>query len=376
MMHRKAVMIMIKKLNIILWTVLLVVFSNSLQAQYLKVKSKTGKIRSVGAINGNVIAKVKKGTLLIILEDAKASTNNYYKVKCAEGDCEGWIVQTAVKKIKEDLPDEIFENYKIATNLFGHGQIPTGYYANLENLDGVILKKELHQKIKNHMLFKYDEVYTIIGQTDQDPYDTVNLVLLYTARSVNRKHKDRGGRYDYKLNGYTYQDSWNREHVWPKSFGFPNESDTAYTDLHHIRPADRTINTDRNNRSFDYGTIPYFDNDGKIKTECFTSNDWIWEPPDYVKGDIARMVFYMTVRYEGYEKDGGIVNDLEIVDEIIPKNSKESKFGKLSTLLEWHTQDPVDNWERRRNDIIYKKFQGNRNPFIDHPEYVDKIWHK
>ena len=303
-------------------------FLNTLSAQYLKVKSKTGKIRSVAGINGNVVAKVKKGTLLFIVQDAKASTNNYYKVKCVEVDCEGWIVQTAVKKIKDDLPDEVFEDYKIATNVFGYGQIPLGYYDDLKGLTGEILKNELHNRIRNHKRFNYEKIYSILDKTDQDPYDTLNVVLLYTARSVNRKHKDRGGRYDYKMNGYTYQDSWNREHVWPKSFGFPNESDTAYTDLHHIRPADRTINTDRNNRSFDYGTIPYFDNDGKVKTECFTSNDWTWEPPDVVKGDIARMIFYMAVRYEGYEKDGTIVMDLEIVDEVIPKNSKEPTFGK------------------------------------------------
>jgi endonuclease I len=62
------------------------------------------------------------------------------------------------------------------------------------------------------------------------------------------------------------------------------------------------------------------------------------------------------------------------VDEIPAKGSKEPNLGKLSTLLEWHKQDPVDNWERRRNDIIFKKYQGNRNPFIDHPEFVEKIW--
>jgi endonuclease I len=82
----------------------------------------------------------------------------------------------------------------------------------------------------------------------------------------------------------------------------------------------------------------------------------------------------MAVRYEGYLKDGVKIDDLEIIDEIIPKGSKEPKMGKLSTLLEWHTQDPVDNWERRRNHIIYSKYQGNRNPFIDFPEFADKIW--
>ena len=58
--------------------------------------------------------------------------------------------------------------------------------------------------------------------------------------------------------------AWSREHVLPKSFGFPNQQDTAYTDLHHIRPADRTVNSNRNNRSFDYATEPFYDNNGKV----------------------------------------------------------------------------------------------------------------
>jgi endonuclease I len=344
------------------------------EAQYLKVKSKKAKIRTVAALNGNVVEEVTKGTILIILQEARASTNNYYKVKCSNFACEGWIVQTAVKRIKGEIPEEVFAESKYATNLFGIGQVPEGFYDEAENLEGHLLKRQLHLLTRNHKIFSYNEIYTILESTDQDPHDTTHVVLLYTAKSVQRKNKDRGGRYDYSKNAYTYQDAWNREHVWPKSFGFPNESDTAYSDLHHIRPADRTINSHRNNRSFDYGTIPYFDNDGTIATECFMSEGWTWEPPDFVKGDIARMIFYMAVRYEGYNKNGEWIGDLEIVDEIPPKNSKEPTFGKLSALLEWHQSDPVDNWERRRNDIIFKKYQGNRNPFIDHPEFVSRIW--
>lgn len=359
----------------ILFMLLLFSLTGNLQAQYLKVKSKKAKIRDISEISGNVIEIVEKGTVLIILQESSASTNNYYQVRCSINDCTGWIIRTDVKRFNEEIPDEVLEEYKFATNLYGVGQIPIGYYSSTLNLEGQSLKAELHQLTRNHKVFTYSEVYSILPKTDQDPYDSTNLILLYTARTVNRNHRDRGGRFEYKKEGYTYQDSWNREHVWPKSFGFPNEHDTAYTDLHHIRPADRTMNTRRNNRSFDYATEPYLDNGGTVETECFLSDEWTWEPPDYVKGDIARMVFYMAVRYEGYEIDGEIYNDLEIIDSIPAKSSKEPLLGKLSTLLEWHEQDPVDNWERRRNDIIFRFYQGNRNPFIDHPEFIGRIWH-
>lgn len=80
------------------------------------------------------------------------------------------------------------------------------------------------------------------------------------------------------------------------------------------------------------------------------------------------MIFYMAVRYEGP------AYNLEIVDHVVPKGNKYPIIGKLSTLLEWHKNDPVDNWERRRNHIIYLKYQGNRNPFIDYPQWVEIIW--
>lgn len=348
-------------------------FAFPAHGQYLVVK-KNAKIRTIPSLNGNIIEKVPKGTTLIMVEEAKASNNNYYKVKCTTVDREGWLVMTAVKKVNEELPDAVFTDYRFATNVFNVGQVPAAYYDAAIGKTGDSLKEALHRIIRNHKRFSYDEVYRIMEFTDQDPFDTANVILLYTGRTVDRRHKDRGGRYNYKQNGYIYQDSWNREHVWPKSFGFPNEVDTPYTDVHHIRPADRIVNTDRNTRSFGYGTIPYADNDGSVKTECFTSEEWLWEPPDFVKGDIARMVFYMATRYEGYWQDGELVMDLEVIDEIHTKGSKEPKLGVLSVLLQWHEQDPVDNWERRRNHIIYTKFQGNRNPFIDHPEFVGKIW--
>lgn len=348
--------------------------SINLQAQYLQVKKKNAKIRTIAGLNGNVLEEVPKGTLLTILEEAKSSNNNYYKVKCTTIAADGWVVMTSVRKVKGELPDEAFKEETFATNVFGFGQMPPEFYQTVYGLKGPELKLALHKLISNHKRLDYDEVYTALNTTDQDPYDTMNVILIYTSRSQNRKFKDKGGRYDYKQHGYIYQDSWNREHIWPRSLGYPYESDTAYTDLHQIRPADRTVNKERNTRSFGYGTIPYYDNDGTVKTECFLSNDWQWEPPDHVKGDIARMVFYMAVRYEGYEKDGQQTGDLEIIDKVNPKGSKTPELGILSVLLDWHRNDPVDNWERRRNSLIYSKFQGNRNPFIDHPEFVDRVW--
>ena len=82
------------------------------------------------------------------------------------------------------------------------------------------------------------------------------------------------------------------------------------------------------------------------------------------------MMFYMVVRYEGDNDEP----DLELVDSINDENSKLPQHGKLSTLLEWHEEDPADDYERYRNHVIYEKYQHNRNPFTDHPEFVGKIW--
>ncbi|MCD4745834.1 MAG: endonuclease [Bacteroidales bacterium] len=91
---------------------------------------------------------------------------------------------------------------------------------------------------------------------------------------------------------------------------------------------------------------------------------------DEDKGDVARMMFYMATRYEG----GGNEPDLELVDYVNSAPNNEPYYGKLTTLLEWHIQDPVDDWEITRNNIIYYNYQGNRNPFIDHPDFVNAVW--
>jgi len=132
------------------------------------------------------------------------------------------------------------------------------------------------------------------------------------------------------------------------------------TDIHHLRPTDVQVNSTRGNLDFDNGGSPVKGCDG-----CKKDGD-SFEPPDRVKGDVARILFYMATRYE----EGDRVN-LELNEKV--NNGSNPYHGKLSVLLEWNKQDPVDEFELNRNDVI-EEWQGNRNPFIDHPEWANKIW--
>lgn len=197
------------------------------------------------------------------------------------------------------------------------------------------------------------DVWDILKEADRAPGCPEYVKLLYTNRMRNAAEE------------YNYGKGWTREHVWAKSHGDFGTTKGAGTDAHHLRPADASVNSARNNKDFDDGGTEYID--GDYPTGCKRDVD-SWEPQDSEKGDVARMLFYMAVRYEGENDEP----DLELADSV--NTYPALLHGKLSALLQWHQLDPVDNWERRRNDIIYTDFQGNRNPFIDHPEFVDKIW--
>ncbi len=233
---------------------------------------------------------------------------------------------------------------------------PIGYYDAAIGLTGLTLKDALHEIIDNHTKLSYDGVWTALKDTDEDPNNTNNIITLYTMQS--RPKADQAGNGD----GNYLTGLWNREHVWAKSHGFPNESQPPYTDVHHLRPADVDLNSLRSNKDFDESDNPV------AGTQCYNDSD-SFEPPDAVKGDVARMMFYMAVRYNG---DTSGEPDLELIDYDSPDSSP--LFGILSTLLLWHQQDPVSEWEQRRNHRIYTNWQYNRNPFIDHPEWVSLIW--
>lgn len=230
---------------------------------------------------------------------------------------------------------------------------PSQYYLGTESLTGSELKEKLHKRIQGHKRFSYSCVWEILKEADQDPSNSQNVIGFYTNRPIPKIRRDQGG---------SDQDAWNREHIWAKSHGFRQKYKHAFTDVHHLRATDKSVNNDRGNNDFDNG--------GERNHECTEcrEGDGTWEAPDKVKGDLARMMFYMATRYEGTD---GETPDLQLVDR--KTASDTPRFGKLCTLLEWHLIDPVSPDERSRNDVIYS-WQGNRNPFIDHPEFVQKIW--
>lgn len=245
-------------------------------------------------------------------------------------------------------------NYTVASN-GGNGFDFNTYYASAIGKTGAALKAALNQIVQVQVQMTYSEVWTALEYTDEDPNNTNNVILLYSGRSQPKT--ERSGLVNSP-------DAWNREHVWPKSHGFPNSSQGAYTDINHLRPADSSINSTRGNKDFDWGGTPITEApENKRDADSF-------EPANAVKGDVARMVFYMDMRYEGNDSSG--VPDLSIMD-YTGTQTGQPLLGKLCTLVAWHRQDPVSAWEQRRNNRVYE-IQQNRNPFIDNPQWVESLY--
>jgi len=220
---------------------------------------------------------------------------------------------------------------------------------------------------KDQKMLSYSEAWTALTHTDEDPNNANNLILIYKGESIPKNHNASTKPAD--VTQEEHNDYWNREHVWAKSHGFPNDSQRGYTDIHHLRPADKTVNSARGNKGFDEGGVP---NSESPENYADTNS---WQPLAAVRGDVARMLFYMDVRYDT-GTDNTNMPDLVLVD--LEETTAETINGiathsKLCTLVKWNYDDPVDSFERKRNDAIYQ-YQGNRNPFIDHNEWVDVIY--
>ncbi|MEI7032209.1 endonuclease I family protein [Streptomyces pratensis] len=224
------------------------------------------------------------------------------------------------------------------------------YYQSAVGKTGAGLKAALHTIISEQTTLSYRQVWDALKATDEDPANSSNVILLYTGRSQSKN--DNGGD----------ADEWNREHVWAKSHGDFGTAPGPGTDVHHLRPTSVTVNSARGNKDFDHGGGQLGQAPGN-----YTDHD-SFEPRDAVKGDVARMVLYMAVRYEGNDSFA----DLEPNDRV--GNGSAPKMGRLSVLKQWSRQDPPDTFEKRRNDVIFERFQHNRNPFVDHPEWVEAIW--
>ncbi|MGJ8681549.1 ExeM/NucH family extracellular endonuclease [Paraglaciecola sp.] len=207
-----------------------------------------------------------------------------------------------------------------------------------------------------HKNLSYADVWTALTYTDEDLANTNNVVLWYSNRSQAKSTNGSGA-------ASSNPDNWNREHSWPKSHGFSSSSLEAYTDIHHLRPTDISINSSRGNLDFDNSDSPLAESTiNRVDSNSF-------EPRDDIKGDVARMMFYMDTRYEGFGSDS--TPDLQLVNRLT--TTSESKLGMLCTLNAWHLADPVDDAERTRNNRIYE-LQGNRNPYTDNPSWVDILY--
>ncbi len=284
----------------------------------------------------------------------------------------GWTLNAIDQSVaRKNVPDSNTQNdWQVSTNAGGPGagllnancsgtgtdtiNLPT-YYVGTTGKTGAELKAALNNVLRGHVRFTYAQVWDAISYTDEDPANTNNVILLYAGRSQAKT---------FRAGVSNSLDAWNREHVWAKSHGFPNETQYGYTDLHHLRPADVSINSTRGNKDFDIGGTPLTEApENKTDTDSF-------EPRNAVKGDVARMIFYMDVRYEGNDDSG--TPDLS-VPNIAPTGSTAPQMGKLCVLLAWHMADPVDSFEARRNNRIYE-LQKNRNPFIDNPQWAKAIY--
>ncbi|MBZ9650443.1 endonuclease [Psychroflexus montanilacus] len=232
---------------------------------------------------------------------------------------------------------------------------PENYFETLNGKSGQELREAIQDVIAEEGVVKihtYADVIDILKAADQNPSNSNQVWLLYREQSSPKYLFQQGS------SGTGF---WNREHVFPRSRGdfFSIEEDEiptginewwetnadslrhANSDAHGLRATDANENSSRGNQHF-----------GEYVGPSGTQGSF--------KGDVARALFYLSVRY----------NDLSVVDGF-PDIS--GQLGDLQTLLQWHEEDPADDFEMNRNNVVYT-WQNNRNPFIDYPELVDYVW--
>jgi endonuclease I len=248
-------------------------------------------------------------------------------------------------------------------------QIPSGYY-NTATGTGYTLKTQLYNIIKGHTDNGYAGLYTTYQTSDVDNfYENDGTVLdMYSENPSGTDPYNYSTGTTQRCGNYSVEgDCYNREHIIPQSVF--NESSPMVSDAHFITPTDGKVNGMRSN--YPHGTVSSVtytsQNGSKLGSSSVSGySGTVFEPVNAFKGDIARMYFYFATRYEntvsGYSFpmfDGS--------------SNKVFTTAFLNVLLAWHAQDPVSAREIARNNAIYGR-QNNRNPYIDHPEYVNQIW--
>lgn len=226
-------------------------------------------------------------------------------------------------------------------------------------LVGQALVEALHAKLSStHEQVSYANVLAAFETTDDDRAGCAGIFDFYSTRCWSSS--EACGNYDSE------GDCFNREHSWPKSWWGSSESLPAYSDLFHVLPADGYVNNQRANLPLgDVASTIYTSTNGSRVGACAASEalgSSCFEPTDELKGDLARIYFYMAVRYEG---------ELACCDQIAVEGA-DLKGWSEALLRQWHVEDPVDEDERARNEAVFA-LQSNRNPFVDFPSWLSRI---
>lgn len=253
------------------------------------------------------------------------------------------------------------------------------YYGSVDASSAGALRASLHALIDDHQRFPYSssatDTWDVLEFADEDPRNPNRILDVYRNASYQ---KYGAGNTEY-----------NREHTWPKSYGFTddNAGNYPYTDTHMLFLSDSGYNSSRGNKPYadclagctEKTTVANGGEGGGSGVFPGNSN-WYdstyWQTWGDRKGDVARALLYMDVRYEGgtHGVTGAAEPNLILTDDpgLIQSSSNNlsvAYMGRLADLLRWHAEDPVDDKERLRNEAVYS-YQGNRNPFIDHPEWA------
>lgn len=286
----------------------------------------------------------------------------------------------------------------VMTALVAFAQPQAGYYTykTLDGKNGRELEMALHDIIYPHTRISYGELWNSYISTDTAPIDSIpdgytKTDLVYDMyawmKYFPKFHSD---------NDHSQTGGINREHSVPNSWwGGENGNAEAYTDLHHLVPADGAANNAKSNyplgeKSENDGlTLSWPTKDKYNNGHLYVSKDFVssrvwnvpsdlqadfgnatkvWEPDDIYKGDFARMYLYVVCAYEGeihWQTNYMFTSDNEDLTTIKP--------WALELLLKWHRNDTVSEKELERNNVV-EEIQGNRNPFIDYPELVEFIW--
>lgn len=256
---------------------------------------------------------------------------------------------------------------------------PFGYYSSIDTSSAARLRATLHARIDDHRRVPWSGTWAVLESADQDPQNASRVRDVYKNASYPKYGR---GNNDY-----------NREHTWPKSLGYASSSSRNYpeSDCHALFLCNVTYNSVRANKMFrnlERTAAEYRTDGGSFAqhpgTSCWTDGFGVtgaWEPWMGKRGDVARALLYLDVRYDGSRhQNGSSEPDLVLTDDVSRIRASQSSsnlsvayMGLLSVLLQWHQQDPPDAAECRRNGVVYAA-QGNRNPFIDHPEWAYRLF--